>query len=290
MRARVNLLSEIPVPWGEAVQRWSNLNERFRRGGVPDRNAEYLLYQTLVGAWPVSADRACACMEKSAREAKSHTDWTLPNPAYDDALRGFITGALENADFVADLERFVAPLIDPGFVNSLAQTLVKLTAPGVPDIYQGAERWDFNLVDPDNRRPVDFGLSDRLLSEAGFLCVDEIWRRRIEGLPKLWLISRVLNARRLRPECFSRSGTYEPLPAQGDRADHVVAFVRGGGVVTLVPRLVMAMKSDWRDTAITLPDGQWRNALTGENVTGGRPLIAPLLARFPVAFLLRASI
>ncbi len=165
VRSRLALLSEIPDEWAAAVRRWSVLNEKHHRNNLPDRNAEYLFYQTVVGAWPLPVDRAHAYMEKASREAKQHTNWTDGDAAYDDALKSFVTSALGDKEFLADLERFVAPLIEPGQINSLAQTLLKLTAPGVPDIYQGTELWDSSLVDPDNRRPVDFEKRQRLLAE-----------------------------------------------------------------------------------------------------------------------------
>ncbi len=194
-RARLSLLSEIPEAWCEAVRNWSAMNEPYRRGGWPDRNAEYLYYQTLIGAWPLSAERAQAYMEKAVCEARQHTNWTERNEAYENALRDFIAATLASAEFKHRLEKFVAPLVEAGHINSLAQTLLKLTAPGVPDLYQGGELWDLNLVDPDNRRPVDFKLRRRLLAELKSLSVEEIWRRRSEGLPKLWLIRQALEVR-----------------------------------------------------------------------------------------------
>lgn len=156
VRARLALLSEIPEKWAEAVRRWSESNERYRKDNLPDRNAEYLFYQTVVGAWPIDAERAAAFMEKAAREAKMHTGWERPDPDYENALKAFVEGVLSDPAFVSDLEAFVTPLIEPGRINALSQTLIKLTAPGVPDLYQGTGLWDLSLVDPDNRRPVDF--------------------------------------------------------------------------------------------------------------------------------------
>src|SRR5262245_5744517 len=154
VRARLDLLSEIPERWAGAVHRWSVRNSRHRPGDWPDRNAEYLFYQTLVGAWPIDSDRMTAYMAKATREAKAHTSWTSPNETYEHALRAFIESSMADRAFTSDLEAFVAPLIAAGRVNSLAQTLLKLTTPGIPDIYQGNELWDLSLVDPDNRRPV----------------------------------------------------------------------------------------------------------------------------------------
>ncbi|MFL6196180.1 MAG: malto-oligosyltrehalose synthase, partial [Thermoanaerobaculia bacterium] len=218
VRARISLLSEIPERWGEAVRRWMERNARYRKGDAPDRNAEYLLYQTLVGAWPISAERAAAYMEKAAREAKARTAWTRTDAGYEVALRGFVADVLADAEFVADLEGFVAPLVEPGRINSLAQTLLKLAAPGVPDFYQGTEVWDLSLVDPDNRRPVDYELRRRLLAELKGMTPEEILARMDDGLPKLWLIQQGLHLRRRRPGAFGTDADYRPLRAQGPRA------------------------------------------------------------------------
>ncbi len=288
-RARLSVLSELPEEWAAAVRRWSAQNHPFRRHGWPDRDLEYLFYQTLVGAWPLSLERALACVEKSAREAKRHTSWTEPNRDYEEAVRAFVTGALDNAEFVADLEELVSRLADPGYVNSLSQTLIKLTAPGVPDIYQGAERWDFSLVDPDNRRPVDFSASRRLLAECASLTPEEIWRRRVEGLPKLWLIARVLNARARHPGWFSGGAAYSPLFARDGGAENVVAFARSLSAITVAPRLTLRTQDNWSQAKLDLPPGPWRDELTGEHWPGGPVPVALLCSRFPVAFLLRAD-
>ena len=227
VRVRIHLLSEIPARWAEAVRRWAALNERYRRGGWPDRNTEYLLYQTLVGAWPLEVERALTYMEKAIREAKVHTSWTHTNADYEAAVRGFVTDVLADPEFTADLAAFVAPLVQAGRVNALAQTLLKLTAPGVPDLYQGTEVWDLSLVDPDNRRPVDYDLRRRLLREFEGATPEQVWARVDEGLPKLWLIRQALALRRRQPELFGPQGDYQPLLAKGERAAHVVAFARG---------------------------------------------------------------
>src|SRR3954451_24718644 len=269
VRARISLLSEMPEEWGTAVRRWIDHNARHRRGDFPDRNAEYLLYQTLVGAWPISAGRAAAYMEKAAREAKAFTSWTRQNPEYEEALHAFVTSVLEDRDFVADLEAFVAPLVAPGRINSLAQTLLKTAAPGVPDFYQGSEVWDLSLVDPDNRRPVDYELRRSLLSDLKRgMTPEEVLARMDDGLPKLWLIHQGLQLRRRSPEAFGPAGAYEPLRAAGPRAEHVMAFmrgVRGGAVAAVAPRLPLRLQGDWQGgTTLKLPPGSWRDELTGE--------------------------
>jgi (1->4)-alpha-D-glucan 1-alpha-D-glucosylmutase len=307
-RARLNVLSEIPQAWNSAVERWRTLNERHRSKNLPGRNMEYHFYQTMVGAWPVSLERALAYMEKAACEAKTRTTWTRRNPIYDRALARFVRGALGDEQFVAELEAFVAGLAEAGWINSLAQTLIKLTAPGVPDTYQGTELWDFSLVDPDNRRPVDFALRRQLLNEVPHLNVEEIWRRRGEGLPKLWVKRQALALRRRYPEWFDAHSPYVALQPNGKKAEHVVAFQRGGAI-TAVPRLLVSLarlmaesgdqtapgtlgvtQVDWGDTGLELPAGTWRNELTGEPVGRPRVRIRDLLAQFPVALLTKEEI
>jgi (1->4)-alpha-D-glucan 1-alpha-D-glucosylmutase len=284
VRARMNLLSEIPDEWREAVLRWSQMNERHRQNNFPNRNMEYLFYQTLVGAWPISLERILAFMEKASCEAKQHTDWNNRNSEYDDALKIFIVGTLADENFKNDLEKFVASLMKAAQINSLAQTLIKLTAPGVPDIYQGCELWDFSLVDPDNRRPVDFALRRQLLAEAKNLSAEKIWDRRAEGLPKLWLIQKTLKLR----ERFSdfSNFNYEPIFAAGVNAENIVAFSRGEKVITLVPRFLLKLNNNWQDTSLGLPAGNWRNEFTGENFNG-EARAGNLFQKFPVALFVR---
>ncbi len=290
VRARINLPSEIPERWCEAVRRWSAMNEPRRRNQWPDQNIEYLFYQTLVGAWPLSTERAVAYMEKAAREARQHTSWAKQIAAYDSALMRFVTTTMEDPEFRKDLQSFVAPLAEAGFLNSLVQTLIKATAPGVPDFYQGCDLWDLSLVDPDNRRPVDFELRKRLLAEMRTLSGEEIWQRRETGLPKLWLIHQTLALRRNRPELFDASSSYDTPPVHGAKAQHAIVFMRGGGAITVAPRLVLGLNGDWADTTVELPAGIWRNELTGEDTPGGQMGLAGLLRKFPVALLVRKDV
>lgn len=282
VRARLNVLSEIPDEWKSAVLRWAKINERHRKNHFPDRNIEYLFYQTLVGVWPASRDRILAYLEKASCEAKQHTDWNHRNRPYDEALRNFAAAALADREFVRDLEKFIASLAEAAQINSLAQTLVKLTAPGVPDLYQGNEIWDFSLVDPDNRRPVDFELRRRLLADARKLSAKECWERREEGLPKLWLIQKTLAFRARHPEFFA--GDYEPVLAHDGNAESMLAFLRGGKAMTIVPRL--HRRPDGGLLSLLLPRGMWRNEFTGEIFIGVLAL-AKLFRKFPVALLVR---
>ncbi|MFO7911435.1 MAG: malto-oligosyltrehalose synthase [Desulfotignum sp.] len=287
VRARLALLSEIPDQWAGAVRRWADNNARYRTGEVPDPNTEYLLYQTLVGAWPIDLERICAYMEKAVKEAKVHTSWTAPNNQYEQGLADFIAAVLADRTFSTDLENYVADLIEPGRINSLAQTHIKLTAPGVPDIYQGSELWDLSLVDPDNRRPVDFALRRRLLSQLPQMSPEAILAGMDQGLPKLWVIRQTLHLRRAHPEFFGPLADYRPLYATGTKADHLVAFIRGQDVISLAPRLVMGLNNDWDDTILELPRGKWHNVLTGDNADGGAVRLQELLGRFPVGLLIQ---
>ncbi len=287
VRARIAVLSEIPARWESAVRRWSAANERYRRGGPPDRNTEYLFYQTLVGAWPLTTDRAVAYMQKAAREAKVHTSWTHPDLSYEEALREFVELVLGDDRFTADLEAFVRPLVAPGRVNSMAQTLLKLTSPGVPDLYQGSELWDLSLVDPDNRRPVDYTRRRQLLAQVKEATPEQAMAKADDGAPKLWLIHKTLALRGALPEAFGPKGAYTPLRGSGSRARYVVAFGRGGRVLVVVPRLVLGLGGNWGDTHLPIPEGHWRSALTGERVVHGNARLADLVRRFPVALLAR---
>jgi (1->4)-alpha-D-glucan 1-alpha-D-glucosylmutase len=316
VRARLAVLSEIPDEWASAVRRWSRLAERHRQGAWPDRNAEYLYYQTLVGAWPLDAERAVAFMVKAAREAKVHTTWTESSEGYESAVIRFVRGTLADREFSDDIHRFVESIQNAGCLNSLAQTLLKLTAPGVPDIYQGTELWDRSLVDPDNRRPVDFarrrlaldGIKKRVSSGVLSSVAQELLASSDEGEIKLYLIYQTLSLRLRHSSLFSR-GAYKPLAAEGALAKHVCAFARTFGddtVAVIVPRLSHSLVTAaggcpplgmklWRDTRILLPEElsgrTFRNVFTGE-VHPGEEAKAPrqwfagdVFKMFPMALL-----
>lgn len=295
VRARIALLAELPLEWAAAAERWAQRNSGHKRRGWPDANAEYLLYQTLVGAWPISAERAGAYLAKASREARVHTSWVDPRPGYDDALAAFVTAVLADAGFVADLESFLADhnLVERGRVSSLAQTALLLTCPGVPDLYQGTEVWDLSLVDPDNRRPVDYGARRALLADVAGGGPEAALDRMSDGGPKLWLIRRLLAYRQRHPAAFSPGSDYEPLAISGPKAEHAVAFTRAGGtgdrLAVVVPRLVVRLADDWAGTAVMLPAGSWTDVLTGRRTDGGQVSVAELLRRFPVAVLGQVS-
>ncbi|NLF31015.1 MAG: malto-oligosyltrehalose synthase [Planctomycetes bacterium] len=257
VRLRISALTEMPDAWIDAVRRWGGVG----RGVRPGRNDEYLLYQTLIGAWPLERERLDAYAVKAAREAKVHTSWTSPSEAYEDALKGFIAALLADAAFLDDLKRLVDRLAPAARIHSLAQTLLKCTCPGVPDFYQGSELWTNSLVDPDNRRPVDFDARRRLLAEAP-PAMDT-------AAPKLRVIHTALRVRRGCPEAFGPQGRYEPLQTEGAAADHLVAFARGDRVVTVVPRLVLHLDGCWGGTAFRLPAGRYRDAFTDRVFQGG---------------------
>lgn len=331
VRARMNVLSEMPRLWGANVMHWRRMNRPRKRvisDGrlVPDFNEEYLLYQTLVGAWPLHMNtseerndfvqRIKAYMTKAVHEGKVNLSWVNQNPEYVEALERFIDrilcpgreGRLNH--FLARIENFVSPLKFFGALNSLSQTLLKITAPGVPDTYQGNELWDFSLVDPDNRRPVDYGVRrkmiDALSSQAqdrGCLPVlcDDLLAHFDDGRIKLWTTMRALNFRREHASLF-QAGAYVPVHAAGENADHVVAFARernGESVITAVPRLVYAlMKGDanasvgpaWSDMELTVTRSStdYENIFTGEVLksSNARTLLGrEVFAHFPVALL-----
>jgi (1->4)-alpha-D-glucan 1-alpha-D-glucosylmutase len=258
---------------------------------MPDANTEYLYYQTLIGAWPLPVDRAQAYMMKAVREAKLQTSWVANNKEFEDALMEFVAKTLENPPFLKDLEQFVDRIKESGRINSLAQTLIKYTAPGVPDLYQGTEVWDLSLVDPDNRRPVDYGFRRQMLEEirqlSGTGVGPAVMARSGDGMPKMWVIYSALQLRRQHPEWFGAEAAYTPLVAEGIRAEHVLGYLRGNTVATVVPRWVTKLGGAWRDTSILLPEGIWTNRLTGARVHGGRVALKTLLRDFPVALLVR---
>lgn len=332
VRARIHVLSEMPRAWHAAVRRWHGWNRRHLRAvdgrPAPDRNDEYLLYQTLAGAWPLDDPRADLIeftrriqeyMVKAAREAKVHTSWISPNEAYDEALRAFVARVLDVAHsdrFLADFRAWHPPIARLGMVNALARTVLKLAAPGVPDFYQGTELWDFSLVDPDNRRPVDWTARRAALEElsahvrAGTLgaYAREALVRWEDGRVKLLVTQRGLACRRALPDLFAR-GAYSPLDGRGVHAAKLLAFARrldGEAIVALVPRLTAARtglgsrlplsERTWEDTELVGTadlSGEWTDAFTGARIraetTGDAAVfrVGAVLASFPVALLVR---
>jgi (1->4)-alpha-D-glucan 1-alpha-D-glucosylmutase len=314
VRARLALLSEIPALWEQACRRWIASSARRWPTGEgapdPDPHTQHLLFQTLVGAWPLTADRAARYLEKASREAKVRTSWTEPDAAFDEARDAWVAAVFDDERLLGDIAGFVAPLVRPGRVNALAQTLVQLTAPGVPDTYQGGELWDLSLVDPDNRRPVDFGLRRDLLPAVRALPAADLSAALADphdpGRPKLRVVREALHLRRRLPEVFGAgdAGAYTPLAFSGAAAGHGFGFARGavGGrddrpaVAVVVPRLVLGLEAagGWRDTTVALPSGRWSDVVSGAtwDVAAGEVgavavRVADLLSAVPVALLER---
>ena len=286
VRARIDVLTEVPERWAAALQRWSTMNQPAWKGREADRHAEYLLYQTLIGAWPIDFDRAWAYLLKACREAKIRTSWHEPNAGYEDSLREFIEGILQNEEFVKDLTAFTEPLILPGRINGLAQTLIKLTAPGIADFYQGTELWDLSLVDPDNRRPVDFDVRRELVARLPDLGPAEALKDWDIGLPKLYVIHRALEVHQRFAESFR--GPHQPFSARGSRLTHVLAYGRGDDVITVVPRFTLTVGGAWDDTALALPPGTWHDVLGGGTYET-EVSAQELFAAFPVSLLVRSA-
>jgi (1->4)-alpha-D-glucan 1-alpha-D-glucosylmutase len=331
VRARIAALSELPREWRAAVNRWTRLNRRSKTrvegASAPDRNDEYLFYQTLLGAWPWDTEtpdeafvaRIEAFMLKAAREAQVHTSWVNPNPAYEDALQQFVRAALDLSrpnPFLEDIATLRETVAHAGAINALAQQLLKLTVPGVPDVYQGTELWDQSLVDPDNRRPVDYARRTRLLRglarrRPGRRLAADLLATKADGRLKLYLTSRALACRAAYTDLFAR-GEYIPLATEGTAADHVVAFARRdteNEFITVVPRLVVGLTRKesvdpigpevWGDARLLLPDTvpgtRYRDVFSGETLTAaaGDDLaalpIAEIFASFPFSLLNRTS-
>lgn len=286
IRARLNLLSEIPDAWLAAVKEWQQINSKSKNRGVPDANTEYLLYQTMFGSWPISLERLSAYMQKAVREAKEETCWYDPNHEFENSLSQFIKNIYLDKNFINSFEKFLQPLVVSGQINSLAQLTLRLTAPGVPDIYQGNEIWDGSLTDPDNRRPVDF---KQIL--ADFTAINEmnsgeiLYRmRENQSQPKLFIIKKML---KLRGEIsvFHEPDSYFPLEVSGPQSERVVAFMRGERVLVVVPRLTHSLENNWGSTRLTLPEGTWRNIFTDARLKSGSTKVKDLLKDFPVAVL-----
>jgi (1->4)-alpha-D-glucan 1-alpha-D-glucosylmutase len=341
-RTRIDVLSEMPELWARRVRRWSRLNRGFRRDldgePAPSRNDEYALYQALVGAWPTEwlptegvatqlpaaadiqpfADRLAAFLVKAVREAKVVSSWDNPNEAYEQASTAFVLRLFDvsrSNPFLADFAAFNAQVAYLGMLNSLSQLVLKLTAPGVPDIYQGTELWDLSLVDPDNRRAVDFEHRRQLLRQMPSTGTDQTQALRAllgawpNGRIKLSIMGRLLRLRQKVPVLFSE-GTYEPMAITGEQAEHVLAFSRQHGserVIVVVSRLFSSLLGqtersyeslvDWSDTQINGPfgnEGTWCDVLTGRNIVcvcDRAPQALPvseLLSVLPVAVLVAA--
>jgi (1->4)-alpha-D-glucan 1-alpha-D-glucosylmutase len=332
VRARINVLSETPEEWWKCLINWRRWNKKKKPvvegQRVPDENEEYLLYQTLIGVWPIGSvdeaeydvlrKRIKDYMLKAIREAKVSTSWISPNTIYEDAFSIFIDKVMNNKSdnqFLKDFIPFQRKVSHCGMFNSLSQTLLKITSPGVPDFYQGTEIWDFSLVDPDNRRPVDYTLRREMLnklkrreSELGPLkLAKELIINKETGMIKLYLIYKALNYRKAHRELFE-IGEYVPLETMGERANNICVFVRRIGntrAITVVPRFFTKLISEddglplgkeiWKDTFAVIPFGdigaKYRNVFTGEIVSieshkgAITLLLSDIFMNFPVALM-----
>ncbi|PKL45419.1 MAG: malto-oligosyltrehalose synthase [Candidatus Riflebacteria bacterium HGW-Riflebacteria-1] len=282
VRARLNLLSEIPDSWAVIAKKWQRMNAGFRSAGAPDANTEYLLYQTLVGTWPVEKERIAQYMEKAVREAKTHSSWAEPDQKFEAALLGFIDKLYSSPEFIKSLEDFVDDLIEPGQINSLLQLTIKLTAPGFPDIYQGSEIWNNSLTDPDNRRPVDFAQNFELLKKLENKNFRDVMHEPHQGSAKLFIIKALL-ALRAKVPAFNEPDSYRAVDVMGTHSDDLLAYMRGSSVIVLVPRLSLTRKDRWDGTRIILPQGRWQNIFTGQQLAAGSNKVKDLLKDFPAA-------
>jgi (1->4)-alpha-D-glucan 1-alpha-D-glucosylmutase len=316
VRARLNVISELPGEWERLVRRIEELSELYLavvdEEPAPSRNDRYLIYQTILGTWPIElgapdyegideyTERLTGYMIKAFRESKVHTDWTNVDEEYERAAEQYLRSLLNPKGSTVILRTFregVDSLLLPGVVNSLAQTFLKLTVPGVPDIYRGTELWDLTLVDPDNRRPVDFDRRREYLSrmQSGDLEPGELLADWQSGAIKEFVIYKALSFRKAHPDTFA-SGAYEPLESTGTQAERLVAFRRGDCLV-VVPRLVAPLLVDaetplprgWEETRIEAPGGgqRYREIFTGRTVEvrDGTIRARELLDRFPLALL-----
>ncbi len=325
VRTRLNVLSEIPDEWENQVKKWTEINQSHKsnvRGkAVPVSNDEYFFYQTLVGTYPFNereneafVGRIKEYMLKSVREAKLHTAWLRPDTAYEEGFLAFVDKVLEPSEsnqFLKEFLPFQKRVADYGIFNSLSQTLLKYTAPGVPDTYQGTELWDLSMVDPDNRRPVDYSLRKSFLNEIKdkaqddtLKLIDDLLSTKEDGRIKLFLTFKALQARNDNLELFQK-GDYQPLEVVGKFKDHIVAFSRNLGdriAIAIAPRFLTTLiqpgnyplgEQIWTDTQLTIPQGDnvtWHNAITNQTISGNKiTSIGQILQHFPVALLINQN-
>jgi (1->4)-alpha-D-glucan 1-alpha-D-glucosylmutase len=276
VRARLAVLAEVPGDWTEVVRRW------VRAAPLPDPALAHLIWQAAVGAWPISRERLQAYALKAAREGASATTWQRPDERFETAMREMIDRIYDDPALHREVVDFAASITPPGWSNSLGQKVVQLTMPGVPDVYQGTELWDYSLVDPDNRRPVDFAERRALLGR-----IDDGWLPPVDesGAAKLLVTARTLRLRRQRPELFA---SYRPAFADGRVGEHVLAFDRGG-VVTVATRLPVGLSrhGGWGDTSLSLDGHSWTEVFTNTSYGGNRLSVAELLHTYPVALLVK---
>lgn len=286
VRARLNVLTDLAGEWIGQVKEWREINSALRKSEEgPDANDEYLIYQTIAGAYPMPGEdngdytvRLSEYLQKALREAKVNSSWSSPNEAYENQVKDFAGQILKNdSAFFRSFQEFLGAVVDFGIINSLAQVALKFTCPGIPDVYQGCELWDLSLVDPDNRREVDFEKRKDWLDQLESYEPERLWNDRRNGQIKLWLTQRLFQLRRQNPLLFTH-GEYIPLKARGAYKDHLLAFMRchkRDVVITIIPLHVAVISRaqqkeffelDWKDTHVALPGNvlpEWSDELTG---------------------------
>ncbi|MVN93099.1 malto-oligosyltrehalose synthase [Mucilaginibacter aquatilis] len=290
VRARLNVLTDLSKTWIKTVKQWQQINADLKKGEAPDVNDEYFIYQTLVGAYPMPGqpeddftNRVQEYLTKALREAKTNSNWAQPDEEYEKATLGFAAQLLnKESDFWPSFEAFHQKIADYGIINSLAQVLLKFTSPGIPDVYQGTDLWDLSLVDPDNRRPVDYELRNRFLteisdSEDNGALISKLWNERFSGQIKLWLTQKLFTERRENAEAFAK-GSYIPLKVKGAYSDYIIAYARRykqTWYLTIAPVNLPELCRDqdrnanelkWRNTRVILPaeaPAEWSNILNG---------------------------
>jgi len=309
VRARLNVLTNIPDRWTKKVRKWMKINDGLKVSSRPDTNDEYLIYQTILAAYPMPGQdpdnfpkRLQEYLTKALREAKVQTSWSEPNEQYEEATRSFALALLDqNGEFWKSFEKFHSEVADLGIINSLSQVILKFTCPGVPDIYQGCELWDLSLVDPDNRRPVDFNRRAEILEEVsknGNEKIQELWRKRYSAEIKLWLTHELLQLRTGSQELFEK-GAYTPLTVKGKYKDNILAFARrhkDEWIITAVPLHIAeiceeqeceAASIDWRKTRICLPPSapaEWKDSFRNTSgKTSGEIMISDIFQTVPFA-------
>jgi (1->4)-alpha-D-glucan 1-alpha-D-glucosylmutase len=275
-RARMAVLAEVPGEFAEAVRRWT------ARRGIDEPSLNLLAWQTLVATWPIEPPRLRDYLDKAAKEAKLRTSWTSHDEAFEADVAAWPGDVMGDAELASDVEAFVARIEKPGYANSLGQKLVQLTAPGVPDVYQGTELWDFSLVDPDNRRPVDYAVRREILARVADGELPDV---DASGAAKLLVVHKALKLRQEHPALFRG---YRPLRAEGAAAKHCLSFTRSADLVVAVTRLPIGLEAGggWRDTVLPLPAGRWTDVLTGREAS---PELTTLFDRYPVALLVRGD-
>ena len=314
-RMRINVLSEIPEEWFRKVEEWHELNKNIRKSAhIPDRNEEYFIYQSLIGAMPFDGEdeaeflkRTTEFLQKALREAKTHTFWSAPDEQYEQEVYDFVKNILSNQAFRKSFDAFTSKISFYGIFYSLGQTLIKITAPGIPDIYQGTELWDFSYVDPDNRRPVDYSLRERYLNELSAFPeavpkekLEAMFQGYADGKIKMFTLYRALRERKTHQQLFEQ-GEYMPLAVSADYGGQVVGFARrhqGHWYLVAVPTGIAALTSPetypigpeiWEDGYLELPADApkaWNHVYTGESlISEGRIALKAVFASFPVALL-----